>query len=117
MTAADIAILEANQKALEDYIEVQQDALGTDQPLSKTIQAWLATRGLSAKHKRWLNMSATSELEHEYGADVEWMSTYYFDSDEGDTSDNDCVLKDGFVQVGGCRACAVQVFCEGSAAC
>lgn len=101
MPEGDTTTMDTNFENLADYVAAQQDALATDQPLSKTIQAWVASQGLSDRHKRWLNFSVTSEWEHEYAADIEWMSTMYFDSDDGATSDNDCAMKEGFVQVGG----------------
>lgn len=101
MSSSQVDAMDARYEQLATYIGRQQNS-NTDVSLLQTINNFVSSRSpaWSSAQKQQLNFSVTGEIEHEYAADVGQLSTWWWD-ESLDSGDTDCVLPEGFSQVGG----------------
>ena len=79
------------------YIITEKDN-GQDEPLSKTVNKFKATRSFTLDEKNILNYLANSEISNEYGTDLDNLSRDYFDIGE-DYGEGELVLPNGLQQI------------------
>ena len=77
---------------------ITEKGKGQDEPLSKTVNKFKATRSFTLDEKNILNYLANSEISNEYGTDLDNLSRDYFDIGE-DYGDGELVLPNGLQQI------------------
>jgi hypothetical protein len=75
----------------------------SDQPLQSAVDLFIKDRRLPGPKVDQLLAAVNFELEHDYAADADQLSLWWFDRDES-TGKTDCVLPEGMCQVGNQRA-------------
>jgi len=95
ITDKEDSLVDSNYKSLMSAVSKIQSATKIDQALGTSINNIISTKPYSSFEQRAIQYSLNTEIEHEYGADINNLSLKYWDQDSA-FSGNDVLLPQGY---------------------